>query len=98
MTSRDSNGKHIVLKSTPLRCKQLVFHLNENWSANPGKFGFIDLLESIFLTCDMHFLSGVTFKFSYLHSHGDFHIISEDAAMQYKIQRNEEKLYDKKLQ
>ena len=48
-------------------------------------------------TCDKHLLSGVTLRLSYKHSHEDFHILSEDAAKHYKLQRFEANLYVRKL-
>ena len=57
----------------------------------------MDPLELIFFTCDKHLLSGVTIRFSYRRSHGDFLIISEDAAEHYKLQILEANLQVRKM-
>ena len=69
---------------------QLVSLFNENWSANRGTFGFMDLLELICFTCDKHLF---TLRLSYRRSHEVFLIITEDDAEHYNLQILEANLY-----
>ena len=80
----------------PLQQTKLVSHINENWSANRGKFGSMDLLELTFFTCDKYLLSGVTLRPSYRRSIEDLSIKSEDAAKHYQLQMHEANLYARK--
>ena len=76
---------------------QLVSHLNENLSANRGKFGSMDPLELIFFLLVKHLLSGATLRLSYRCFYEDVLIISEDAAKHYKLQILEANLYVRKM-
>ena len=57
----------------------------------------MNLLESIFLICDNHFLSGVILRLSCRRSHEGFLIVFENAAKHYKLPILEANLYLRKM-